>query len=150
MTGPNSTILSRIWWHSCECISYLNHAETDKTIHSAKTALKLAEESAVRVMDTLIHFHAAMANLTTGCIDAGRECLKTLETLAVSGQLMNEVCHHQIAGILAWHEGDLARSESLLSRTVELMEWFAPHPKRPQMGHDVSIRETSKQKRGKP
>ena len=61
-----------------------------------------------------------MANLTTGRIDAGRECLKTLETLAVSGQLMNEVCHHQIAGILAWYEGDLARSESLLGRAVEL------------------------------
>ena len=28
---------------------------------------------------------------------------------------------YQIAGILAWHEGDLARSEALLSRAVELI-----------------------------
>jgi hypothetical protein len=26
----------------------------------------------------------------------------------------------------------------------DLMEWFAPHPKRPQKGHDVSVKLTSK------
>ncbi len=35
-------------------------------------------------------------------------------------------------------------------RPTDLMEWFAPLPKRPQMGHDVNVIQTSKQKRGEP
>ncbi|WP_456378600.1 hypothetical protein [Thiolapillus sp.] len=46
------------------------------------------------------------------------------------------------------HASTLPGGSDLAS--IDLMEWFAPLPKRPQMGHDVNVIQTSKQKRGEP
>jgi DNA-binding SARP family transcriptional activator len=120
MTGEASIPMSQIWWHMCECIQCWNNAETDKAIASAETALQLADATGVHVMDVLLHYQAAMANLTTGRLDAGRHCIESIHALIVPGQLMNEVCYYQAAGILAWHEGNLSRASICVEKAVEL------------------------------
>ncbi len=127
MTGESSIPMAQIWWYNCECIHYWHDAKTDKANTSAQTALQLAEETGVHVMDILLLFQAAMANLTTGQLDAGRRYIELMQPLIVQGQLLNEVCYYNTAGILAWHEADLSRASTCMEKAVELCNQSGHH-----------------------
>jgi len=122
LTGKASNPFSAIWFHTNQSCYYWNNAETDKSIKSAETALKISNDSGVHVMDALAHYHAGIANVADGRVDAARRNLKNLQPLILPGQIMNEASCHQLAGTIAWHDGELNKAHEMITQAAELTE----------------------------
>ena len=112
--------LCTIWLHASEVCYYWNIAETDKAIEAANSALTLSQNTGIHILDTLVHYHAGIANLVAGRTEAARKNLADLKPLITPGQLVNEVSYLQISGVIAWHEGDLNAAYEFSKQAVKL------------------------------
>ena len=120
LAGNTDSPLCTIWLYASEVCYYWNSAETDKAVEAANSALILAKDTGIHILDTLIHYHVGIANLAAGRTEAARKNLANLKPLITPGQLINEVSYHQISGVISWHEGDLNAAYESTKQAVKL------------------------------
>jgi two-component SAPR family response regulator len=121
MDSSSSDPICKIWMNIADSCFYWNCADVKKSVESAGTALRLAENTGFHSMSLLhIHFHTCIANLTTDRLEDARANLQDIQSLVIPGQLMHEVLYHQAAGVLAWHENDLNKAYEWIQRATDL------------------------------
>ena len=108
-----------VWLHNIEALYHWNAGELDTALEVANSGLECAHTIGIHVNDVLLHFSGGIASLMAGRIEAAQAHSVAAMAKTQTEALMNVVSHHQLAGMVAWHNRQHALSRSHLVQGAE-------------------------------
>lgn len=114
--------LTELWFRTFELPVLWGRGDRAAVERACERGSECARNSGARFSDVLLPYHAGIACLIAGDADAAARHAAIATANLRPEELMNAVCHHQLAGMLARHEGDAALAARQLERAAELAE----------------------------
>ena len=108
-----------VWLHNIEALYHWNAGELDSALEVINSGLDCAHTTGVHVNDVLLHFSGGIASLMAGRIEAAKAHSVAAKEKTRTEALMNVVSHHQLAGMVAWHNRQHALARSHLLQGAE-------------------------------
>lgn len=111
--------LSELWFRSFEIALRWYGADREGAEAALLRGQRCAEESGARFSDVLLPYHAGIACLIAGDVAAAHTHADRVSAATQSEQMMNVVCHHQLQGMIAWHEHRYTNAFSHLQEAAD-------------------------------
>ena len=105
--------------HTIEALYHWNAGELDTALVVSDKGLACAQVTGIHNNDVLLHYSGGIAGLMSGRIEAAEAHSVAGMEKSQPAALMNVVSHHQLAGMVAWHNGQHALSRSHLVQSAE-------------------------------
>ena len=111
--------LHELWYRTIEAVVCWNLADRAGAEAACERGLACARETGAGFLDVLLHYHAGMGCVIDGDVEAASVHAESIAAAAASGQLMNVVSHHQLAGTIARLRGDTELAVAHLEQASE-------------------------------